>query len=234
MLSTIVGHEQVFERFRRALKRRRLSSTFLFVGPPGVGKRQVANRIAQCLLCEANAEERLEACGECPGCTMFQAGTHPDFTTVSKPPDRTFIPLELFIGDREHRMQEGLCYDISLKPFRGGRKVAVIDDADYLNVEGANCLLKTLEEPPPRSILILIGTSEQKQLPTIRSRCQTVRFRPLETEALARLIVEQGITDSHEEAMTLTELAGVGLINRISGSGLNPELSNCPARVSFT
>ena len=70
----------------------------------------------------------------------------------------------LFIGDREHRRQEGLCHDIGLKPYMGGRKIAIIDDADYLNAEGANCLLKTLEEPPPRSVLILIGTSPAKQL----------------------------------------------------------------------
>ena len=67
-------------------------------------------------------------------------------------------------------MHEGLCHDIALRPFMGGYKVALIDDADYLNAEGANCLLKTLEEPPPRSVLILIGTSPAKQLPTIRSR----------------------------------------------------------------
>ena len=108
-------------------------------------------------------------------------------------------------------MQTGLCHAISLKPFRGGRKIAVIDDADYLNVEGANCLLKTLEEPPPRSLLILISTSEQKQLPTIRSRCQTVRFRPFATEELAQLIVAQGIVESPAEAATLAELANGSL-----------------------
>jgi DNA polymerase-3 subunit delta' len=142
---------------------------------------------------------------------LFQAGTHPDFTVIQKPADRATIPVELFVGDREERMQAGLCHAISLKPFRGGRKIAVIDDADYLNVEGANCLLKTLEEPPPRSLLILIGTSEQKQLPTIRSRCQTVRFRPFATEELAQLIVAQGIVESPAEASTLAELANGSL-----------------------
>jgi DNA polymerase-3 subunit delta' len=142
---------------------------------------------------------------------LFQAGTHPDFTVIQKPSDRATIPVEMFVGDREERMQAGLCHAISLKPFRGGRKIAVIDDADYLNVEGANCLLKTLEEPPPRSLLILIGTSEQKQLPTIRSRCQTVRFRPFATEELAQLIVAQGIVESPAEASTLAELANGSL-----------------------
>ena len=84
---------------------------------------------------------------------MVLAGTHPDLDLVGKPADKSFLPLELFIGEREHRRQEGLCHNISLKPFMGGRKIAVIDDADFLNAEGANCLLKTLEEPPPRSVL---------------------------------------------------------------------------------
>ena len=211
MSITLVGHDAIFERFRRALRMGRLASTFLFVGPAGIGKRLVANRIAQSLLCERTCDEELEACGECPSCLLFAAGTHPDFISVAKPEDKSSIPVELFIGDREHRMHEGLCHDISLKPFYGGRKIAVIDDADYLNPEGANCLLKTLEEPPPRSLLILIGTSEQKQLPTIRSRCQTIRFRPLSDEVLARLLVEQGIAATTAEASSLATLAGGSL-----------------------
>jgi DNA polymerase-3 subunit delta' len=211
MLAPIIGHDAVFERFRRTLQRGRLASTFLFVGPAGIGKRLTAFRIAQCLLCDTYPETVLQACGECPACRMFQAGTHPDFTLIQKPADRATIPIELFLGDREDRMQSGLCHAISLKPFCGGRKIAVIDDADYLSTEVANCLLKTLEEPPPRSLLILIGTSEQKQLPTIRSRCQTVRFRPFATAELAQLIVAQGIVDSPAEASTLAELANGSL-----------------------
>ena len=132
-------------------------------------------------------EAALDPCETCPSCTMVLAGTHPDLDVVGKPADKAFLPLELFIGDREHRRQEGLCHNISLKPFMGGRKIAVIDDADFLNAEGANCLLKTLEEPPPQSVLILIGTSPAKQLPTIRSRCQLVRFRPLAAERGGRV-----------------------------------------------
>ena len=75
----------------------------------------------------------------------------------------------------------------------GGRKIAMIDDADYLNAEGANALLKTLEEPPPRSVLILIGTSPAKQLPTIRSRCQLIRFQPLGEDHRGRVAVGEGI-----------------------------------------
>lgn len=198
----ILGHERILERFERGLQRGRLASSFLFLGPPGIGKRTTALHLAQCLLCEATANDQLAACRQCPGCQQVAALTHPDLIVVGKPEDRSFIPVELFIGDREHRMREGLCHDIALKPFRGGRKVAVVDDADYLNQEGANCLLKTLEEPPTGSVLILIGTSEQRQLPTIRSRCQIIRFAPLSDEIVAQLLVAQAeLTPPQAEAI---------------------------------
>lgn len=188
----IEGHDEVVERFRGMLARDRLASTFLFVGPPGVGKRTFAMQLALTLLCESRPAEAMDPCGQCLGCRMVlaEAGpTHPDLILVSKPPDKASIPVATFIGEREHRMQEGLCADIALKPFRGGRKVAIIDDADALNQEGANCLLKTLEEPPPKSVLILIGTSEHRQLPTIRSRAQIVRFRSLADDVVERLLM---------------------------------------------
>ena len=192
---SIRGHDAVLERFRQALARGRLASTFLFVGPSGIGKRTFALTLAQGLLCERSAAERLAPCGECQTCHQVAAGSHPDVQVVSKPADKNFIPLELLIGDKEHRMQEGLLHNISLRPYSGKRKVAILDDADYLNKEGANCLLKTLEEPPPKSLLILLGTSEQRQLPTIRSRCQIVRFSPLAASDVAELLVERGLCD---------------------------------------
>jgi DNA polymerase-3 subunit delta' len=131
--------------------------------------------------------------------------------TVAKEPDRTEFRIELLIGDLEHRMQEGLIPRLSLKPTRGRRKIAILDDADFLNVASANCLLKTLEEPPLGSVLILLGTSEQKQLPTIRSRCQIVRFRPLPQEMVAKLLLEKGIVTDPFEAERLAALSGGGL-----------------------
>jgi DNA polymerase-3 subunit delta' len=89
-----------------------------------------------------------------------------------------------------------LCYEISRTPFLGGRKAAIINDADFFNEEGANALLKTLEEPPPGAVLILIGTSTAKQLPTIRSRCQIVRLSPLPPDILSSLLVEQKLVST--------------------------------------
>jgi len=210
-----LGHKDVGERFRRALARGRLASSFLFVGPPGVGKRTFAVALAQSLLCEATPADKLQACGTCPACQQVAADSHPDFEIVRKPDDRSFLPIELLVGDREHRMQKGLCHNIGLKPFRGGRKVAIIDDADFLNQEGANCLLKTLEEPPPKSVIVLISSSEQRQLPTIRSRCQVVRFRALPTDIVETLLLRSGQATDASEARRITSLAG-GSLTRAS------------------
>jgi len=202
------GHASTLAQFRHALATNRLASTFLFVGLSGIGKRSFALRLAQGLLCERRPDEALDPCGECPSCRQVLAGSHPDVQIVAKPADKAFIPVELLIGDKEHRMREGLCYSISLKPYSGRRKIAIIDDADYFNKEGANCLLKTLEEPPPKSILILIGTSEQRQLPTIRSRCQIVRFSPLAETEVAEILVERGICSDANAARQAARMSG--------------------------
>lgn len=207
----IDGHDAVVEQFRRALGRWRLASSFLFVGPEGVGKRSFALKLAEALLCQSHPEEEMDPCGECPACLQVVAGTHPDLEVVAKPKDKSFLPLDLFIGDPDHRMQRGLCRNIALKPFMGGRRVAIVDDADFLNAEGANCLLKTLEEPPPRSVLILIGTSPSRQLPTIRSRCQLVRFGLLATEVVAELLIRAGVVDDGAEARRLAGYSGGSL-----------------------
>lgn len=215
----IVGHDEVAECFRRALERGRLASSFLFVGPGGIGKRTFAFKLAQTLLCRQRPEAAMDPCGECASCVQVLAGSHPDLEYVARPKDRSFLPLELLIGDKDHRMREGLCHTIAMKPFMGGRKVAIIDDADYLNAEGANSLLKTLEEPPPRSVLILIGTSPAKQLPTIRSRCQIVRFQALPAEAVAELLVSHGMVPDAEEAARLAGHSGGSLERALELAG---------------
>ena len=199
----ILGHDAIVERFRQALRRNRLASSFLFCGPPGVGKRTFALKLAQALLCQQRPEAALDPCEACPSCVQVLAGGHPDLAVVAKPADKSAIPVDLLIGDPEHRMQAGLCHHLALRPFMGGRRIAIIDDADDLNAEGANCLLKTLEEPPPQSVLILIGVSPARQLPTIRSRCQLIRFAPLDCAVVAQLLVEQGLVAERETAERL-------------------------------
>src|SRR5262249_43971055 len=90
-------------------------------------------------------------------------------------------------------LMKELCAGFALKPARGRGKVVLIDGADDLNEESANCFLKTLEEPPPRSVLILVGSTTDRQLPTIVSRCQVIRFAPLSDDAVAELLRAEGV-----------------------------------------
>ena len=207
--SEILNHEHNLQRFQRSASRDKLASTYLFVGPPGVGKRTFALKLAQALLCETNDEKQLQPCGSCPACQQVDASTHPDLIQIQRPKGKNVLPVDLFIGDREHRNRQGLCREISLKPFRGGRKIAIIDDADFLNMESANCLLKTLEEPPPRSVLILVGTSEQQQLKTIVSRSQVIRFGPLSNEEVLTILNRTQLIDTEETNVSLSDLAEV-------------------------
>ena len=206
--SEILNHKPAYERFKRSVENNRLASTYLFVGPAGVGKRTFALKLAEALLCETNPESGLDPCGNCAACQQVRAQSHPDLILVSKPKDKAFIPVETFIGDREHRRREGLCHDIGLKPFRGGRKIAIIDDADFLNQESANSLLKTLEEPPPKSVLILIGTSEHRQLSTIVSRSQVVRFGRLSNDELKQILTQNQLIESDVPLENLALAAG--------------------------
>ncbi len=201
----VLGHDEIVAWFRRALERGRLASSFLFVGPEGIGKRRFAFALAQTLLCSTRSEVLMDPCGRCPACLQVRSLSHPDLDYVCKPEDKSFLPLDLLVGDKERRGREGLCHRLSMKPFMGGRKVAIIDDADYLNPEGANSLLKTLEEPPPRSVLILIGTSPAKQLPTIRSRCQLIRFQPLDADIVTKILMDHGMVASTEDAQRLAQ-----------------------------
>ncbi|QDU42716.1 DNA polymerase III subunit tau [Symmachiella dynata] len=201
------GHTQQIEMFRRTLSRGRLGQAYLFVGPEGVGKQTFATTLAQALFCQTHSHTDLDPCGTCPSCKQMASGAHPDFSRVQLLPEKRELLIEQFIGPKENRGKEGLCHDLSLKPMSADRKIAVIDDADKMNDAAANAFLKTLEEPPHGSLILLIATNVERLLPTIRSRCQTIRFAPLTAEDVADLILANGITDSPEVAAEIAALS---------------------------
>jgi DNA polymerase-3 subunit delta' len=131
------------------------------------------------------------------------AGTHPDLLVFGMPEEKHEFPKEV--------IQE-LIRHLSMKPARGKKRVTIVEDADQLNEESANAFLKTLEEPPPSSLLILLGTSPDFQLPTIRSRCQIIRFQAVSREAVAELLVAEGVVGDLPQARRLADLGSGSLL----------------------
>ncbi len=177
---------------RRAAARGRLAHGYLFLGPAGVGKRIVARGLAQALFCPATSERELQPCGQCPSCRQVLAQTHPDLLEIGCPEGKRELSIDLIAGAKERRGREGLCHDLSLRPMSATRRLAIIDDADRMNDESANALLKTLEEPPPGSILILVAADLEPILPTIRSRCQPLWFSALQIADVASILQQEG------------------------------------------
>ncbi|TWU25727.1 DNA polymerase III subunit [Bythopirellula polymerisocia] len=211
MWQGIHGHDQVVDRFRSNLACGRMASSYLFLGPEGIGKRSFALQLAKALLCTGTSPDKLDACGQCDSCRLADAGNHPDIDSVEPPQGKRLLPIELFIGRKEQRHKEGLCHNLSLRPMIGRRRIAIIDDADCFTPPSANCLLKTLEEPPPGTVLILVGTNLSRQLPTILSRTQIVRFQPLEVDVVSRLLLEQGTAETTQKAERLAAESGGSL-----------------------
>ncbi|MHC4877705.1 MAG: DNA polymerase III subunit delta' [Planctomycetota bacterium] len=218
------GHGDQVTMLRRSIARGRLAHAYLFAGPAGVGKSRFARIFAQCLFCERHTDEELLTCGECSGCKQMQAASHPDFFFVGCPEGKGEIPVAVFYGSGDKRGKEGLIHDLSLRPMAGSRRVAIIDDANKMNDEGANGMLKTLEEPPPNSLLILIAENLDAVLPTIRSRCQLLRFGALATEDVADLLVESELTTDTAEASAVAAMSEGSL--QTAAQLLNPTLRN--------
>jgi DNA polymerase-3 subunit delta' len=181
----IRGQGEALGTFRAAVAKGRLGQAYLFAGPDGVGKRLFATELAKALLCE-RPPAPLTACDRCPACAQVAAGTHPDVFTARTPKDKHEMPVD---------EMRAFCTQMALKPTRGRRKVGIVEDADDFNEASANCFLKTLEEPPPGSLLVLLATGTDRQLSTILSRCQVVRFNPLKPDDLRAVLAEQGITE---------------------------------------
>jgi len=192
----IVGQERVLDTLKRAVAVSRIAHAYLFHGPRGVGKCAVARGFASFLLCDAPREG--ESCGTCPSCTAFLAGKHPDFDFLAPPEGARQISIDAVreISRRAH-----------LTPSRSARRVFLIDEAHAMTEEAANSLLKTLEEPPPGTVILLITFKPEALLSTVVSRTQPVFFRALPPSTCARLLVERHAVPPEEAE----ELAGLSI-----------------------
>jgi len=189
-LRDVIGQDRAVTILLRTIQRGRIPSSYLFAGEPGIGKKFTAINLAKALNCqstehraqsiELNNNElltQIDACDECSSCKKIDSGSHPDFLLIS--PKSGLIRIE------EIRAIDDA---LSFKPFEGRKKVVITDEADTMNPYAANAFLKTLEEPPEDSLIILISSSPDRLPDTIRSRCSKINFTPLPVEACEKVI----------------------------------------------
>lgn len=190
-LENIFSQDLAIATLRQALEMDRLPHGLIFAGMAGVGKRTTAEALAAIWLCE-NPKPAL-ACGTCQSCRLMTADTHPDFHLVY----RQLIRLE-----KEQNKARDLSVDVirdyligpaNLKPNMGRGKVFVVEEAELMNASAQNAMLKTLEEPLGRTLIILLTDQPGVLLPTIRSRSQIVNFAPLKRDVIIQQLKGRGI-----------------------------------------
>ena len=171
-------HDAALRSLSSAWQQDRWPHALLIHGAEGLGKRQLARWLSQAVLCD-NATSELQACGHCTSCNLFAAGTHPDFREISPEEDKQQISVD--------QIREA-CASLSLTSYRQGYKAVIVEPAHQMTMAAANGLLKTLEEPSSRTLLILLTSRPSVLLATVRSRCQQIAIRaPQQRDALAWL-----------------------------------------------
>jgi DNA polymerase-3 subunit delta' len=191
----MIGHEWVTASLERAIAAGRGAQTYLLSGPEGVGKTLLATRLAQALNCE---EQTGAPCLQCRTCLRIERGVHPDIRVASMEmqaaqlPSGQSKPRDLKINTVREWQR-----DITFKPYEARRRVFILHDADRLSEEASNAMLKTLEEPPLFVTLILVATTSAL-LPTIVSRCQEIRLRPLPREQVHAAVHALGVVDEQQ------------------------------------
>ncbi|MFA5793871.1 MAG: DNA polymerase III subunit delta' [Candidatus Brocadiia bacterium] len=213
--SGVIGQEPAAEIFSKAIDSKRLGHTYLFAGPEGVGKLHFALALARVLLCDKGtgcpSERASRAVGQCRSCNWAEKGAHPNLHVNEVPEDKQTISI-----DTVRQVED----EIAMRPFITGSRIFIFNDADRMDQDAANALLKSLEEPPKDCIFILVTAHPESILPTVVSRCQTIHFYPIK-----QVILEKFFTDNlkvtQPEARLLAYLSDGSI-----GSGMRIHSSN--------
>lgn len=187
-LKDIIGQEKAVRMLLGILIRQKVASSYLFCGETGIGKKTAAVDFAKALNClnpqpagpRITSDSPVDACEECASCSKIKAGVHPDFLLIS--------PEERLIRIEEVRIIDDA---LSYKPFEGRKKTVIVDDAETMNISAANAFLKTLEEPPQDSVIILVSSRPDLLPETIRSRCSRINFFPLSKASCREVLAEK-------------------------------------------
>jgi DNA polymerase-3 subunit delta' len=220
----ILGHRSTLALVARAIDRGTLPPCLIFSGPAGVGKRSVALAVAQAINCAnvqrssgvpgATSALAIDACGTCGPCSRIARGIHPDVQTIA-PGDSGTIKIDEV---REVLRQVGF------RPFEARRRVVIVDDAEALGREAQNALLKTLEEPPPGSMIVLVTAQPGLLLDMVRSRCPTVRFGPLDVADLSRwLMTHEGLGEAQARSVAAMSSGSLAAARDAAGAASGAE-----------
>ena len=179
----IIGHRTVLEHLRQGVRNRQVSHAYIFEGDDGMGKRTTALAFAAMLQCQEGGEE---PCGRCLSCLQMESGNQPDVISVTH--EKSVISV--------NDVRESICAPIAVKPYAGPYKIFLVDEAERMNEQAQNALLKTFEEPPEYGIIILLTNNKEMFLPTILSRAVVLNFLPVpDSELVPFLMKEAGIPD---------------------------------------
>ncbi|HWP23059.1 MAG TPA: DNA polymerase III subunit delta' [Candidatus Binatia bacterium] len=201
----IVGQGRILTYLRASLRSGRLHHAYLFLGPEGVGKRTAALALARAIHCE---ECRDDYCGRCVNCLRISDGNHPDLRLIEPLPDKKEITI------KQVRELEA---ELSYRSFTGKRKIAVIDPATLMNTAAQNALLKTLEEPPQDSLIILIASHAGGLLPTVRSRCLRLAFAPVSRGEVAEFLKSQrAVKGEDAEFLAAMSMGSIGAATKMN------------------
>jgi DNA polymerase-3 subunit delta' len=209
-LKEIFCQDKAIGILQRAFAADRCAHAYIFAGLDGVGKSKTAWAWAKLLLCAEPLMQNgfADSCGFCESCRLLEAGTHPDFNYIykeliefTKEGKNKSAPVDLPIDV----IREFLIEKAPTKPILSDRKVFVVSEAEKLNTASQNALLKVLEEPPHYCTIILLCTRMEKLLPTIRSRCQTIRFGPIDSDIIIENLKGAGL--EHGKAQFFARLA---------------------------
>jgi len=176
----VLGHEKPIEQLQRAIRNDRVAHSYLFWGTEGIGKKWAALQFAKTLNCLAEGAVPEDACDHCISCRKIDHHLHPDVLLIE--PENQTIKKEQVL-----QMQRELSY----RPYEGRRRVCILTAADRMAPNMSNTLLKTLEEPPLHTVIILLANHPRLLLPTILSRCQPIRFNPLPVSLVSRWLVDR-------------------------------------------
>lgn len=204
-LTTYLGNRRIVDILRRAVENGRLPHALIFAGPSGVGKRTLAHLLARYVNC--GSRTALDACGKCASCRKIAAGVHPDIREVV--PEKSVISVDQI---------RGVTAEVAFQPFEAAYRVIILDPADQMRTEGANALLKTLEEPLSRTVLILVTVNPYLLLTTIRSRSRVLQFGGIPPAQIANKVREV-CKCTEEEAELAAAVSGGSLQTALGFDG---------------